>query len=378
LLATSPCFVLYSRFGTEITSLVPFLTFLGLALATRAAREPASNGCARAAAGGICLGLAVYTHALAAVLPLSAATAALCVYGRTAFANRTLRWVALGLVAGFSPRFFQMAWGSGTEQWSGRIGQIASMRSFDDLLAFPSVLGGIWNADLLYQRFAGENQIPVLPYVVVVLAVGAALWLVSLWRGEVERRESGFVLFFALLCLGSFGVASHLSLRYFLLPSLFLPQLLLVLFRPRLSMGGARAKRLAFVTVLAIAALNTFYVGRNYFVAFDRSGGRPSVFEVGNHLLETSNHFIPTGTLYRQLAESNSSSPRISSSWLSPTMTSVEIGSNSLAYPRGLRESPPGFHRRSQQLCTTTARWSSEIGAATLRAATCSIRVPRY
>jgi hypothetical protein len=168
-----------------------------------------------------------------------------------------------------------------------------------ELLHTPRILLGLLDGDLLFQRFAGENLVPVLPFF-----SGALLLLIAVRgiSGKIALDRSDWALLGALLAsvVVITAVAPWLALRYYAIPALGLPYLLV-----RLASSCMRVPRwprtVGRFTLIAVTAAQLFYVGTNYFYAHLESGGNISVFPLGTRLKETSNHFVRTDALYAQL-----------------------------------------------------------------------------
>jgi hypothetical protein len=187
--------------------------------------------------------------------------------------------------------------GEGTGTWTQRLERIASGRFARDFGELPGVLAGGLDGGLLYQRFVGEQMVPVVPY------ASAALLIVIGWRllrgPRPARRELALLAFGVLLADLIVVLTPGLSLRYFLFLFLFAPLLLAALAAPLLA--DPRLRRAAQALLGCVVALNLGYLTLDYFVAFARTGGTPSVFPLGKRQLETSNHFLRSDRLYAQL-----------------------------------------------------------------------------
>jgi len=303
LLVSSPAFVLFSRFTTDLTTLLPPLCFGGLLLIAQAFAARGARRTLLAGTGGVLLGLASYTHALAAAPAAAAALALLLGAPRRTLREPALPLAAAGFILGFAPRLLAMLAGSGTGEWTDRLAQIASGRFACDFAALPGVLAGGIDGGLLYQRFVGGCWLPVVPYATGALILIAGL---RLWHGRTRRpepRELALVAFVVLLAGLTVVLTPAFSLRYFLFVFLFAPLLLAALAAPLLAAREARTRWLARATLASVLALNVGYVTTNYFVAFLRTGGSSSVFALGTRLIETSNHFLRSDRLYAQLRE---------------------------------------------------------------------------
>jgi hypothetical protein len=303
LLISSPAFVAFSRFASEVTVLLPLLVVGGLLSIARAMEAAGARRAARAGLGGALLGLATYTHVIAVAAPAAAGLAFLLCAPRRALREPALRLAAAGFAFGFAPRWLPLLAGSGAGSWSYRLAKVASGRFARDFGSLPGVLAGGLDGGLVYQRYVGGSWIPVLPYASAALLLLIALR--GLQRGDAGpgRRELALGLFVVLLADLLVVISSGLSLRYFLMNLYFAPLLLAALAAPLLAAGAPTARRIARATLAAVVALNVFYVGTNYFFAFSRTGGASSVFPIGKRLLETSNHFMRSDRLYAQLVE---------------------------------------------------------------------------
>ena len=318
LLVSSPAAVAFFRFGVEITTVVPLLLLGALLLLTRAAageavdttsHHPRSSSAVsvasrinlQAVAAGLLMGLAAYTHVIALCAPLAAALALAAVTRGRGLRHRAAWQAALGFVVGFAPRLAQLP-SMGAAWTTSRLADSSPGRLLQDVLWSPALLRGLWDGELVYQRFAGGSLMPVVPY------ASAALAVLALWRGVLHltrraplRRAEGWILLFALLYLLLLLLVSPaLSLRYFSLLLLLLPLVLVALAEPMMDRGG-RSRLLVQLILCAVVLLNGLYLAGNYFFAFSRSGGAPAMFSLGQRLTETSNHFVRTDLLYDQL-----------------------------------------------------------------------------
>jgi hypothetical protein len=313
---TSAPFVLCSRFATEITSLTPLLICLGL-LCMQQAWYATRRRSARAALGGVFLGLAVYNHMAAA-----AAVAALCVgyliaLGAKSFRDPRSYAAAAGLCLGVSPRIFQIL-----ELPTNRAGPLQrllhnfSADALSDVLHTPAVLRGMLDGDLLYQRFAGRNLLWVPPFFSAALVLLAGARLASGAR-QMARRDVGLLAALASSLAFTALIAPGLALRYLIVPALATCYLLARLALGALSTPGgpepavkARSslRALGPTTLVLVISLQSLYLGVNYFYSHRVSGGQVSVFPLGARLMEMSNGFIRSDGLYAQLLERNISS----------------------------------------------------------------------
>lgn len=283
LVATAPAFVCFARFGVEITALTFLFAALGSWLVVRALASPGRQA-PLAVAAGLAFGLGAYNHVLAVTMPFAIGVGCLVVYRGAFVRHPVTRWATLGVALGLVPRALQALAGvPGVER--GFL--VAGLRSsWRDLPAVPRVLAGVLDGDLVYQRFVGGRVVPVLPYLVAALVVLAFLRLRP-GTPRVAPRERALLVALGVLLLATVAITPRLSLRYFLLPALGGIVLLARLQRGRV--------------VALVAAANLTYLGVDYFFAFARSGGALSHFSLGSRLVETSDHFVRTDRLWREL-----------------------------------------------------------------------------
>ena len=310
LLVSSPAFVAFFRFGVELTTVVPVLLFGGLVLLSRAHQacppQPLDSPLAgrarqlRAVAAGVLWGLAGYTHIIALSFPLAAGLAAVAVSRGRALRQRAVWLTGLGLALGFAPRLLLLA--SSDQVLPGPHLAAGLSELLLGLRYLPVLLSGLWDGELVYQRFAGGNLLVVLPL------ASAALLLLILGRGLLLRRtppapaELWLWLFLLLHGLALLLITPALSLRYYALLVQLLPLAVVALAAPLMAHGRWPRRLVQLLLGLMICA-NGAYLAANYFYAFAIRGGTPAVFSLGQRLTETSNHFVRTDLLYRQLRQ---------------------------------------------------------------------------
>jgi hypothetical protein len=301
LLCTSPAFVVFSRVGVEITALTPVLVALALWAFFEAHTLTGRKAFLAAASGGLCLGLAAYNHVLAGAVPFALGMALLLVY-RSAFLSHAACWGGLlGVIAGLSPRGWIALAEPAASGWRDRLAELAELRFLGDLVALPEVLQGLWNGSLLYLRTTGKTLLWVAPYGSVAFLVSLIAWLAMGGPRRLARRDVAWLLFGAILLLAIVVITPWFALHYFALPIFGAYYLLVRLSAP---LRQRAETRWLGVTVLgAVIVLNVFYVVADYFVAFARDGGSIAVFPLGSRLTETSNHFISTERVHRELHE---------------------------------------------------------------------------
>lgn len=308
LLVSSPAVVPFFRFAVEVTTWVPLLCLTGLLLLLREAglegpARPRSGLRYRVVLAGLLLGLAAYTHVIAICVPLAAALA-VAVTTRGRCLRHPVFWqAALGLVAGLAPRLLQLP--SLDAAWTAsRMVDSSPTQLLGDLLWSPALLAGLWDGDLVFRRFTGDCWLPVLPHATAAL-LGLVAWRAVLavrGRAPLSRADWLLLQFLAAYLLLLLLSSPALSLRYFSLLALLATVALVWLAGPIME-RGRRSRLVVQLILCAVVLLNGVYLAGNYFYAFMRTGGAPSVFPLGRRLTETSNHFVRTDLLYRQLVE---------------------------------------------------------------------------
>jgi hypothetical protein len=295
---TAPVFVILARFGVEIISLGRLLVIAGLWAFARAARASPRYAAAFGCGGGVLWGLAIYNHAIALAVPPAACAAFLALRrGRLSWRrDRVVAFALAGLAFGLLPRL--LAWRDLNR--ISRLDFAARATSFTfigDLPDLPGVLSAIWDGSALFARFVGRCELPVPPYPLIFLsALIVALWHGKRLRATLGAARGALVAWIVLTAL-VLVAAPSLALRYFELPVLGLC-MLLVLAAQRL--GDAAWVRYGLAGVVA---LNVLFVVCNYHIPLATKGASASTFPLGSRLIETSNHFLRTDSLYQALVE---------------------------------------------------------------------------
>lgn len=301
LLVTSVPFVVFARFGIELTMLGPLLVFAALWLLTVATRVPACGVVA-----GVILGLAVYNHVVLGAVVAATGTGALAGFGRSVFRHRLTWLVAAGLCVGLTPTAFQFlaelrrepavaaatAPAAAPDETAGNM--LASLGDLGlDIVSIPVAFAGMVDGGLMFQRVTGERLVPVIPYVSLVLLGlgGLCAWRMR-WT-SLRPIDRAMLVGWLAMPVMALLIAPQLSLRFLELPALAASYALVRFARsaPRLGRG----------VLAAVLVLQVGYVTTDYFWAYARSGGRLGHFPLGARLTENSNHFVRTDRLYRQL-----------------------------------------------------------------------------
>jgi hypothetical protein len=257
-----------------------------------------------ALAGGACLGLAAYDHILGLTLAVAFACAAFAFYRRELIGKRRVVGCAVaGFLAGFAPRI-AVTLRDSAARTAGDQGHFGLFNFLVDVPHVPGIFCGIWDGWAVFRRMTGQNLIPVIPYVSVCLIVLVAInvfWL----KSRLSRLDRAMLFGASLYVAAIVVVAPALAIQYFELPFLFLPYLLVRLIVPLAESSSADLIRVARIVVALVLILNVLYLSVNYFACFLETGGKTAVFGLGRRVIDTSNHFIDTKKLYREIIACN-------------------------------------------------------------------------
>ncbi|HXQ41813.1 MAG TPA: hypothetical protein VN821_11130 [Candidatus Udaeobacter sp.] len=325
---TSVPFVLFSRFAIELTMLTPLLVLGAVWLASVAIRAKSAARFALAGLGsGLTLGLAVYNHVIAIAIVAALLFGAFAGFDRPLFRKRIFWLVAAGLAIGSVPALANLARALPGPSPAAEVHELPSpqsladareeaapprslqrlMKSAGDLIRdlayLPTALAGMLDGDLMFRQFTGETLLPVVPYFsLALLGFGCAGW----WRGRkgtLTPIDRSLLAAWLAMPIAIRVVAPYMPLRLFELPALVAPYALVRFALPAAGRAGTGRAWIGHAALGAVLALQVGYVATDYFWAFARSGGRLSYFQLGTNLAETSNDFVRTDALYRQLVD---------------------------------------------------------------------------
>jgi hypothetical protein len=301
LVASSPLFLLESRYMTELSSFVPAMLMGGLALCLSAIDRPRRWGLPLAGAGGLLAGLACYTHGAAAIFVLAAAVGTVAALRARAFQHPVAWAAAGGILAGVVPRLLHLT--QAIESFrinTSFFGQTGSRAA--DLPSVLPILAGVLDGRLVYLRFTGEELVRVFPYFSLAIAAVAGLRAFAA-RGPFDRAERALLASAVASLLLTVAIAPALAVRYFPLTA-WLVQLWVFVTVVRIRQRASpRIGRLAAGLLATVIVCNLGYVTVDFHVAFARTGGRPAVVPLGTRFLETSDHFMRMDRLYRELTD---------------------------------------------------------------------------
>jgi len=316
LLIGSPTFACFARIGFEVTALNPLLTVLGFALAARGETTGRVLRIACWAAGGLCLGLALYNHMQELFVLVAAGLAATITWRRRWLLSARCWIVVAGVLVGASPRLAAVASGVDLPFWLDFVGLSPAEHGHGteatplpygrvgELLMIPWMLRGVVDGPLLYRRFTGTLLIPALP----LLSGAFVALLMARWiRTRRLLPTPGPALFLTLTTVFYLALQGltgwQPSMRQLLLPSLLVPLAIVALARPFLLHEQARSRRLCLGGLLLVAGGNAALVATDLFVSHHQTGGRVAAVELGTGWAETSAHFVRFDRLQRQLVE---------------------------------------------------------------------------
>jgi hypothetical protein len=285
-----------SRFAVEITSVNLLLSSAGFFFIIKAFNTRKESNRIYPFLSGLSFGLASYNHLLSILPVASFGPALLIFYGKNFFKNKILKFTLLGFILGFAPRIASLILTS--ELAINNMFMPAAI--LKDIPHLIQISIGMIDGNLIFLRFTGENLIPLLPYFSSTLAI--FLWIrFALIKEKINKTDkiilTGSFIMIILLII----ISPRFSIRYFLIPILFVPYLLTRLSYSLRERGNAALKKVSIILTSVVIALNIFYLTVNYFVSFIKSGGKTTEFQVGERLVETSAHFVLTDRLYKEL-----------------------------------------------------------------------------
>jgi hypothetical protein len=168
------------------------------------------------------------------------------------------------------------------------------------LKEWPALLLEIAHGDILYKRCAGQlmQKSPNLILLILVIAV-TLRWGIRL-RMQRESKGYGFsvIIFGIALFVGTLFLCPSNSDRYFLLILYLIPLACTWAFH-EISQISALKGFFPLIIILFVL-LQLGRTGLNYFYSQIETGGRSSAFLMGSQV-ETSNHFMRSDLLYRDL-----------------------------------------------------------------------------
>lgn len=314
LVAASANFVIHSRFAIEVTMLMPLLFLAAAVVMIRAPQAPSLHGVFLAGLAGIFVGLAVYSHLLAAAVAAGMAIGLVVGFGpRVIFHRLTIPLLAGGAL-GLAPRFIALAHAAVSRPPDGipaaaapaaaapNAARIAEevLGRFADIAYSPWLVGRLLDGDVLFLRTTGQILLPVVPALALAL-VGFGVWQMWArpWRLSPLDRAllASFVASLAIVIL----ISPRLSLHYFVLHGTAAIYLLVRLVAAWASHPGSR-NGVAHGLFAVLMASQVVIGGSNYFLAFHGTGGTATTFPIGFRMMETSSHFIRSDSLHAALA----------------------------------------------------------------------------
>jgi 4-amino-4-deoxy-L-arabinose transferase-like glycosyltransferase len=327
-LVSMPFFTAFGRLAGENFALNPILAVGAILLllesedVTPRPHGPAWRRWLLPFFSGVCMGLGTWNHAIFGSVPIAVAAAALQRRGASLLRRASTYTVSAGCLIGLVPLvFIQLR--SHLIQLQGhlpadaghpgtalpqRAASLDLLREFlhgllNRLTDWPALFFQIAHGDILFRRFAGELALGSPNVVAVLAAVGlAAMWTMRTPDRDagVETRAMQVTVFSGALFMSTLFICPGNSDRYFLLPLYVVPLLVAMAF-VRLWNGSLRGlpgwPLWAFAVFIGSQLART---GVDYFAAQERSHGRVSILMLGRQA-ETSNHYLRTDGLYRQL-----------------------------------------------------------------------------
>jgi hypothetical protein len=288
LIATCPACLMSIRTGIEVTMFTAPLAVLGLYLFSLGTP-------AWAFAAGIVWGLLVYNHLLGLWAVAAISSAWLVVYRRAPPGGW---WPALaGFGVGLLPRLLAVALFDNA-QITDTATALSPTAAFADLRWLPETFWETLLGRPVYLRYVGRIVEEVRPY-----------WLIGLvmllpWLRHF--REVPRAAWFVLLAITSYCVlttlgAPYLEARYFVLPALGVPALLVLLGAGAIE----RDRRWAHVVRAAAGLLvlgNLYYLFINFYLPWEQRQLGVTAYHLGTRSPPIGSwHFLPKDELVRQL-----------------------------------------------------------------------------
>jgi hypothetical protein len=290
LIATCPAWLIPIRTGIEVTMFTAPLALVGLYLFSL-------GTIAWTFAAGIVWGLLVYNHVLGLWAVGAISSAWLVVYRRAPPGGW---WPALaGFAVGLLPRLLAVALYDNA-QITDAAAAVSPTAAFADLLSLPEALWEMLLGRPVYLRYVGRIVEEIRPY----WLIGLVMLLPWLRHWRELPRAAWFALLavtasFVLTTLGS----PYIETRYFILPILGVPALLVLLGAGAIE----RDRRWAHVVRAAAGLLvlgNLYYLFTNFYLPWERRQLGMTAFHLGTRSPPIGSwHFLPKDELVRQLRE---------------------------------------------------------------------------
>jgi 4-amino-4-deoxy-L-arabinose transferase-like glycosyltransferase len=285
ILVCMPFFTAYGRIATENFALNPVLALGSISLLLASRDGPPQGRIPLCLLSGVCLGLGTWNHMIFISVPFALAVTTIYNLGVSSFRLPGVYATSAGFLLVL---LFRLAAGG--------------MMTMNDGLGLP---GGVWrrmvewpglfleiiHGDILFQRFSGEVIFEMPHFMPLVLLIGIIISVKDFARSQVITFTIALFSSTLVLCPGN-------SDRYFLLLLYLVPLGVAFIFHTLLRCSLPRSLTLAFLGGFVV--LQVSRLGINYFGSQLSSHGRTSHFLLGSQV-ETSNHFIRTDKLYREL-----------------------------------------------------------------------------
>lgn len=249
---------------------------------------------------GLCLGTGIWNHAIFTAVPFAIAVTALYRRGLPLMRDRAPYIVCAGCAIALVPMtviHLRMQWPAPSDLQSSTIASFLGNLT-QRLVEWPALFMSVAHGDILFRRFTGQLTMGT-PDILVLLVAGG---LFAAWTDTPRGALRQLVVFGVALLTATLVISPNNADRYFLLPLYTLPPLVAATFvRLWKTPRWETAKTVTFGVFVCFQLTRT---GINYFVTQAGSGGHISAFALGSQI-ETSNHFIRTDHLYRQLVSLN-------------------------------------------------------------------------
>ncbi|MBM4055445.1 MAG: hypothetical protein FJ264_12450 [Planctomycetes bacterium] len=303
LLCTSPAFVMISRYAGEVQCLNAFLTILSLVFFYHSITTRKGLSFPFALLGGLTLGILAYNHFIGLVVLISLILSTSIVYGFH-WLKTSIPWSGgIGFLGGISVWMYQFTFGSLANSWTEKAARGSFTELLTDIANLPGILNKVLNGGLLYNLFVGRVEYYVVPYITIAFFSLLGYRILCRQQFKFSQAECFLFLFTLFLVFFTILVAPNFSPHYFLLPVYSFTVLLSLLSKPLIAHGNNWMKSVSYGLLGIIVAFNIFYVATNYFISYRKTGGNLSIFSIGNRVTTTSNCWVQTYDLFRQLKE---------------------------------------------------------------------------
>ncbi len=297
ILGTSPFFIAFSRYANESTTLNPLLMALGTWLYLKSLSCKGAKLYMTATLAGSAFAFGVFNHIIAVVFPLGVLLSLIIFFPKSVFKSAVSVTAGMSFILLLLIKFFTLF----TDQETFGTANLylnAKPVTLSSIIDIFYIIFRLFDGYYVYERFVGFSMITVIPYgSMIFFMIFFIRFFLQRGEGDLKRDYSLltsllFVVLFTIIIIPNF------SLRFYLLALCMIPFIIVIL---HASIRSRILKKISLTLISILILGNITYVTVNYFISFSKTGGKPNVFKLGNFLIETSNHFLETRTIYNQL-----------------------------------------------------------------------------